>query len=142
MVHALYEAHRVLKPNGVLLDLRPTATHRRVGLGKGASWESVGVMRERFDDDHAADHAVAQVLRDGLYKRQSQTRFDLDRVMDTMEDFRTWLNEFVQMGNLASHESLIKRVEAAKNKQRAQTKITVRGPLKLGVMKKIEKLIS
>ncbi len=142
MVHALYEAHRVLKPTGVLLDLRPTATHRRVGLGKGVSWQSVGVMRERFDDDRAADHAVAQVLGNGLYKRQRQTRFDLDRVMDTMEDFRTWLNEFVQLGNLASHESLIKRVEAAKNKQRAQTKITVRGPLKLGVMKKIEKLIS
>jgi len=136
MVHALSEAHRVLKTNGVLLDLRPAAKHRRVGLGKGMAWKSVGVMREKFDDDEAADRAVKQVLREGLYRRQSRVEFDIDRVMDTMEDFQSWLNEFVQSGKLPSHEWLIKRLETTRKKHRKQTNITVRGPLKLAVLKK------
>jgi len=91
MVHALHEAHRVLKPHGTLIDLRPAPKHRRVGLSDGRHWQLVGVMREKFVDDIAANRAVARVLREGLYQRESQIDFDLDRVMDTIADFRVWL---------------------------------------------------
>jgi SAM-dependent methyltransferase len=137
MVHALKEAHRVLKPNGILIDLRPTAKHRRVGLGTGKHWQPVGGMREKFDDDWAANGAVAEVLRERLFHRETRTEFDIDRVMDTMEDFRAWLDEFVQLGGLPSHEWLVKRLERAQKKQKAATKIVVRGPLMLGVLRKL-----
>jgi len=68
MVRALREVHRVLRPNGVLLDLRPAAQHRRAGLGEGQRWHPIGAMREKFDDDHAADRAVRQVIREGLFR--------------------------------------------------------------------------
>ena len=137
MVHALQEAHRVLKPDGILIDLRPAAKHRRVGLGSGKRWRMAGVMRERFDDDLAADRAVAETLRAGLYRRESRMAFDLDRVMDTMTDFRAWLDDFVRLGKLPSHKWLVQRLTSAQMKGLGDTKVTVRGPLMLAVLRKL-----
>ena len=135
MVHALTEAHRVLKPNGILVDLRPAASHRRAGLGEGNHWKQVGAMRENFDDDHAADRAVRQVVRDGLFQQAALLKFDLDRVMDTLPDFRLWLDDFPG-DKMPSHDWLYKRVERARAKQPAGTKIAVRGLMRLRVLEK------
>jgi hypothetical protein len=139
MVHALREAHRVLKPNGLLLDLRPAASHRRAGLGEGRRWKQVGVMRESFDDDIASDRAVSQVVRDGFFNQKSVVEFDLDRVMDTMQDFRVWLDDFAVDINYKSpsHDWLYQRVARALKKKRAGTKIAVRGLMRLGVLIRI-----
>ena len=112
MVHALTEAHRVLKPKGLLIDMRPAAKHRRAGLGEGNRWQLVGTMREKFDDDIASDRAVRQVVREKLFHREFQIEFDLERVMDTL-------------------------AERDLEKEPIGTKITVRGPLKIGVMRKL-----
>ena len=138
MVHALREAHRVLKPNGILLDLRPAATHRRAGLGEGKDWQLVGVMRENFGDDLAADRAVSQVVSTGLFHREAHYDFDVDRVMDTLHDFRAWLDDF-SVDKLPSHEWLYKRVERALAKRRTGTKVVVRGLLRLIVLRKLQR---
>ena len=136
MVHALTEAHRLLKSNGILLDLRPAASHRRAGLGEGKQWKQVGVMRENFDDDIASDRAIKQVTREGLFKQESVVEFDLDRVMDILQDFRAWLDDF-STDKLPSHDWLYKRVERALAKKPKGTKVTVRGLLRLRVMRKL-----
>ena len=136
MVHALTEAHRVLRPNGILIDLRPAHQHRRAGVGEGKRWRMVGVMRENFDDDIAADRAVKQVIRDGLFQQESLVEFDLDRVMDTLQDFRAWLDDF-SADKLPSHDRLYQKVEGALEKKRTGTKIAVRGLMRLKVMKKL-----
>jgi hypothetical protein len=136
MVHALTEAHRVLKPNGLLIDMRPAAKHRCAGLGEGKRWKLVGAMSEKFDDDIASDRAVKQVVREKLFRREFQIEFDLDRVMDTLQDFRAWLDDF-STDKIPSHDSLYQKVERALEKEPVGTKITVRGPLKIGVMRKL-----
>jgi hypothetical protein len=136
MVHALNEAHRVLKANGILLDIRPAAKHRRAGLGEGKGWRSIGAMQEKFDDDNAADRAVDQVMREGKFLREFQIEFDLDRVMDTLQDFRAWLDDF-STDKLPAHDWLYRKVEQSLAKEPDGTKITVRGPLKIGVLRKI-----
>jgi len=138
MVHALHEAHRVLKPGGVLVDLRPAPKHRRVGLGERKRWRLIGVMREKFDDDRAADHAVKRVLREGLFYPGTRAAFEADRVMDTMQDFREWLDDFIRLGKtMPSHTWFVERLERALKKERAGTKIVVRGPMMLNVMRKL-----
>lgn len=136
MVHALTEAHRVLKPNGILIDLRPSHKHRCAGLGEGKEWKLIGAMREDFADDLAADRAVKQVIRAGLFHQEPLIEFDLDRVMDTLQDFHTWLKEF-NVNQLPSHKWLYQKVERALKKQHTDTKIAVRGLMRLGVMKKL-----
>ena len=93
-------------------------------------------MRENFDDDLAADRVVSQVISEGLFRREAQDKFDLDRVMDTLQDFRAWLGDF-STDKLPSHEWLYQKVERALAKERDGAKITVRGLLRLVVLKKL-----
>jgi hypothetical protein len=56
--------------------------------------------------------------------------------MDTLQDFRAWLDDF-SIDKLPSHDWLYRKVERALAKEPDGTKITVRGPLKIGVLRKI-----
>lgn len=137
MVHALREAHRVLKPNGILFDMRPGVKHRRVGLWQTGHWRTVGTMRETFEDDRAADAAVAQVLRQGLFRAEGQTRLELARYMDTLADFRGWLEEYYRFSNLASHDWLVQRIDNKLSNESDGAKIVVRGPLDIRMLRKL-----
>lgn len=138
MVHALREAHRVLKPDGLLIDLRPAAVHRRVGVTEGGGYRLPWVMRENFDDDHAADRAVAQVVGEGLFKAEGRTRFACYRVMDTVDDFQEWLTDFLNKGNFPSHDWLVRRVERALKASDGKASIVVSAPLVLRALRKQE----
>lgn len=116
--------------------MRPAAKHRRVGVGEGKRWQLVGVMREKFDDDIASDRAVRQVIREQLFHQGFQIEFNLDRIMDSLQDFRAWLDDF-PADKILSHDRLYQKVKRELEKETVGTKITVRGPLKIGVMRKL-----
>ncbi len=138
MVHALEEAWRVLRPEGLLLDLRPAMVHRKVGVAGQDGPLEVGVMRERFDDDLAADRAVAGALRRGLFRRVHRSRVPCVRRMDTLDEFEAWLAEFVRLGKFSSHAWLAKKVErAVKNAGEHAAGIFVSAPLALDVLLKV-----
>jgi len=137
MVHALREAHRVLKPNGILIDLRPALVHRRVGIERAGRFRQLGRMYESLDDDRAANRSVASVLRAGLFRAEWHTRFGCRRVMDSLSDFRTFIDEFVALGtDLPPHDRLIHRVQRALETTGSTKKIVVRGPLTMNVLRK------
>lgn len=70
MVDALHEATRVLRSGGTLIDLRPDSSHPpRVRRGR----TEVGGLYERphaVADNHAADRAVARLVREGALRRR------------------------------------------------------------------------
>jgi hypothetical protein len=139
MVHALHEAHRVLRTDGLLIDLRPGAVHRRVGIAQGGRHQHLGTLREKLDDDRAANHAVAQVLREGLFQTEWRTQFDCRRVMNSPDDFRMFLDEFTTLfkKDFPSHDWLYRRVETAFNKTRGRKEIVISGPLVLRLLRKL-----
>ena len=77
MVDALHEAHRVLRPGGIVADLRPErdpGNRRRRCIRVECHWDTqrtpVGDMYETseyFSEYAGADRAVAHVIRDGLF---------------------------------------------------------------------------
>jgi hypothetical protein len=139
MVHALHEAHRVLKANGTLIDLRPAAVHRRVGLVHAGGYQHAGTMRELLDDDRAANRAITHVLDSGLYRAEWRTQFECQRVMDSLDDFRLFLAEFITLAkDLPPHDWLLQRVQRALDMARGQVKIVVKGPLVLRVLRKMD----
>ncbi len=138
MVHALKEAHRVLKPGGILIDLRPAPAHRRLGLGEGRHWRLVGPLHEILDDDYAADAAVAWMVRERYLRPEKRMRFRIDRVMDSMDDIRQFIDDFDQRRQLPTHAPLLEEVEHQRERLRKPAKITVRGPMTLGVLRKLQ----
>jgi hypothetical protein len=137
MVHALREAHRVMKPEGLLIDLRPAAVHRRVGFKEAKGYRLRWVMRENFVDDYAADRAVAEVIARGWFKAGRRRRFPCYRLMDTADEFQAWLDDFVNKGKFASHEWLVQRVRhELETTAGRKKKIVVSGPL---VMRELRK---
>ena len=135
MVDALREAHRVLRPDGLLVDLRPAAVHRRVGVADADGYRLRWVMRENFDDDRTADRAVAHVLSEGLFKTAGRMRFPCYRVMDALAEFQEWLTDFVQKGEFPSHDWLVRRLAGELGKSPAKTRIVVRAPLILQALR-------
>jgi len=103
MVDALRESHRVLRGDGRLIDLRPAPVHRRVGLQRGGRFLLIGVMRERLDDDRAADRAVRAALRRGWFVKESEQRFECRRVFDRLPEFEAWLERIDSWPALLSY---------------------------------------
>ena len=138
MVHALHEVWRVLRPDGLLIDLRPAAVHRRVGVLQAERYRPVGVMRETFDDDRAADRAVTEVEREGLFKAERRAVFACNRTMDSLDEFQKWLADFVKLGKQPSHDWLVRRVKRALDVTGGKARVVVSGPLVLRVLRKQE----
>lgn len=126
----------MLKPGGILIDLRPAAVHRRVGLRRAGGDQPLGVMRESFDDDHAANRAVAEVVRRGWFDASGRVRFECHRTMDSLAQLRDWLDEFTALGKLPSHDWLLQAAARALGTARGRAKIVISGPLDLRVLKK------
>ncbi len=94
-------------------------------------------MRERFDDAHAANRAVAKLVGQRRLRLEGRQRVDCDRVMDSLDDLREWLADFISRDDsLPPHDWLIERVERALGTRRSKGSVVVSGPLELRVLKK------
>jgi hypothetical protein len=78
MVDALREAHRVLVPTGVLLDLRPTAETCPLQLAETGLHVGELDATASAGDDAAADSAMAHVVRDGWFDLTVTNQFSLE----------------------------------------------------------------
>lgn len=136
MVHALCEARRVLKPNSLLVDLRPAIEHNHVGILCAGQYKELARTRERFDLDRAANRAVAHVLAKGLFHQEWRAQFGCDWVFATLGAFREWLSEFVQSGGLPSYDWLVQRMDNATSGRRGEIEIVARTPLVMRVLRK------
>jgi hypothetical protein len=136
MVHALRETHRVLKADGLLLDLRPGPVHRRIGIEVDGQYEQLAIMGEQLHDDYAANRVVAEVIQEGLFKLVSRTQFNCNRTM-ALRDFASWLADFAD-DRAAPQERLIQTITRAYKSRGKRKKIVVKGPLVLKVLRKVE----
>ena len=135
-MHALTEAHRVLGPDGLLIDLRPAAVHRRVYHVRGNTSRLLGVTRERFDDERASDRAIHAVVRSGHFEIESEASVPCDRVTASLDSFRSWLAGFEALQDLEPHAWLLRRAERALAQGSPGDRIVVRAPLDLRVLRR------
>ena len=73
MVDALKEAHRVLRPRGILIDARPDSrvfayAERRTATGKYRQAGVIATAHVELVNDRTSDRAVATAVRNGWFR--------------------------------------------------------------------------
>jgi len=137
MVHALKEAQRVLKPNGLLIDLRPGAVHRRVGIMQSNNFVFAGRMHEDLSSDRSADAAIQRMVSSGVFSREARKKIECNRHMDSLDDFRSFIEEFGTLGKpMPADERVIRRIERGLAGTSGRKHVVVTGPLTMTVLRK------
>jgi hypothetical protein len=100
MVDALGEIHRVLAPGGTLVDARPDSRVPAYAERRGPrGFQRFGVVktsRLELANDRAADHAVARVVREGLFMRRRGSRFWHLVPFSNLAELRRYLSEHLR----------------------------------------------
>ena len=96
MVHALSEIHRPLKPNGVLLDLRPLEDSWSVEVVSAAGWQASGRLSDMpigVADDAAANEAMREVESRGWFIQKKMEEFPFFYYWDTPSEMKEFMEE-------------------------------------------------
>ena len=102
MVHALEEVWRTLTPGGIVLDVRPYLPFGPLELVDQGGVEVLGRLDEaEFDPgDPAADDALAEVMRRGLYSLTQTGSFHYASYWDSVGDMRDYLRDWCDVARL------------------------------------------
>jgi hypothetical protein len=119
MVHALESIHRLLKPDGRLIDIHPFAEAPLIEIhqeGKIAFVEPQPAAA--VEDMQQADNALAHVIRHGLFGVERASEFEFRVYASTVSELRDFLAEAEAYDNTrldeaaaAQQEALAARVE-------------------------------
>jgi len=108
MVHALGDIHRILVPNGILIDLRPIADSWAIEVYSARETRVTGHVTDLplgLEDDEAANQAMRDAESNGWFTRENETFFSLNYVWDTANSMEQWIDEewtnFIGLGDEA-----------------------------------------
>jgi len=96
MVHALREIHRTLKPNGLLIDIRPVEDNWTVEIHSAADLKIAGRLTDMpigVADDAAAFAAMKDVESRGWFVREREEEFAFFYYWDTPSEMKEWIDE-------------------------------------------------
>lgn len=138
MVHALKEAHRVLVPQGIMVDVRPLSVDIPLEILYEGGRESAGMIDTSPDIelDIAADHAIESILIEQIFIESSKEYFDFAYYWKTINEMEEDLEEFWK-DDVILPEAVIQQAHKLINKQRPQTQIRVGLQMKLGKYEKL-----
>ncbi len=95
MVHALEESRRVLTHNGRLIDIRPLSSYPPVEVitSNGARLAGRADDSLGIPDDQAANNAIADAVRQGIFFKDADERFEFFYYWDTMEQMQAYVED-------------------------------------------------
>jgi hypothetical protein len=98
MVDALRRAHRMLKPDGCVVDLHPSATRAQVEAGsRSTGYVEAGDAPLRHA---AAGVALATAIQEGLLVVDREVVFDFYTYGDSIEELRDYVVENWREGQI------------------------------------------
>ena len=96
MVHALKQAHRLLRPQGTLINIHYLPAPQLIEVHEPETIHKAGWLLDRddFDAERSAFNALAQVVEDRYFSLADQRDFTQNIYEDDLIDFRTWLADW------------------------------------------------
>jgi len=95
MVHALEKIRRLLKPDGILIDIHPPPEPSSIEVRIDRQTIPAGWLQESDDytEYEDADDALARVVRSGLFAVEREGAFVLITHADTVAELREYVAE-------------------------------------------------
>lgn len=96
MVHALSEIHRVLTPDGVLIDLRPIGANWQVEVASTSAIHQTGRVHDlpaQHEGDSASNQAMQEVEHRGWFQREQSDLFTYYYSWDTPSEMEEFIND-------------------------------------------------
>jgi hypothetical protein len=96
MVHALDEIRRVLKPRGILLDVRPVEDQWEVQVASSSVIATAGFLVDMpvgIADDQAAFAAMREAESRGWYRKEREEEFAFFYYWDTPSEMKEFMEE-------------------------------------------------
>jgi hypothetical protein len=99
MVHALEEIHRLLKPNGALIDIHPVSEPSPIEIHQAGKVDLVGLLsvRQWCFEFEQADIALAEIIQRGVFTVERNALFDLPTHYASAAELGTDLKESVEI---------------------------------------------
>jgi hypothetical protein len=94
MVHALNKSHRILHPNGLLINVQPLPTPQLIEVQFHETIHKIGWLREGEDIDTSRSslNALAQVVEDHEFLLEDERDFAYNIYVDYLPEFQEWLS--------------------------------------------------
>ncbi len=112
MVHALEEIRRLLKPDGVLINILPDSEGSLIKALQGGRILFAERRRETCDEDELhAEEAVAQVVEQDLFVADRSAEFDFLRYASSVRELRACWEEEWAYDDSPREEAVVAREE-------------------------------
>jgi hypothetical protein len=97
MVHALEEVHRLLKPDGLMIDIHPAAEHSSIEIHRNGKSDLVGHLKvhQWCVDFEQADNALTEIVQRGMFTVEQKNIFDALTYYDSAEEMGAALKESI-----------------------------------------------
>jgi len=91
MVHALKETWRVLKPSGIVIDLRPISLDTPLLILTKTGWKPAGYPDQSPDRIHdiAADRTMRIVVKGGMFTSVKRQYFEINYYWNNLNELKT-----------------------------------------------------
>ena len=96
MVHALDEIRRTLKPNGILIDIRPVEENWPVEVNASTGYQVAGRLTDlpiAVADDEAALNAMREAKSRKWYIKETEEEFAFFYYWDTPSEMKEFMDE-------------------------------------------------
>ena len=112
MVHALGQAHKLLHPKGLLINVNDLPTPHPIEVQTPVGVHKVGWIQDRGDfyETRSAFNALAQVVGDGDFTLEDQRDFDFNIYIDDLAELVEWLAEWWSSAILP--DNIFRQIEA------------------------------
>jgi SAM-dependent methyltransferase len=138
MVHALGEIHRILKPDGFLLDLRPLEDSWSVEVVSGAGWQASGRLSDQavgLADDEAANQAMREVQSRGWFIQKKIEEFPFFYYWDTPSEMKEFMEtEWEDFEKI--EEDVYRRTASLWAESNADARVRVRVKMRIAALEK------
>jgi hypothetical protein len=138
MVHALEECWRVLIPGGQVIDLRPLSVDPPFEVIFPTEIKMPGLMDMSPDRESevAADRAIEEVTRAGIFTTKDKVYFDFAYYWDSIEAAIVYIQDEWEGSAILSDE-LVKMVRNMQAASQERLRVRIRLRLKLTSLDKV-----